>query len=112
MTFGALSRRGLDEDRAEIAYVQIGAAAASDASVPAALLRSRRIRIAGSGAGSASVAAILEQVPVYMRLIADEEVDVPTKTFSLAQIGDAWIAASRGGPRVVIVPENTAGQSL
>ncbi|HEY2555409.1 MAG TPA: hypothetical protein VGI15_09160, partial [Candidatus Cybelea sp.] len=104
MTFCALSRRGLDEDRADIPYVQIGAAAGSDASVPAALLRSRRIRISGSGAGSASIAAILEQVPVYMRLIADDQVDVPTKTFSLAQIGDAWIAASRGGPRVVIVP--------
>ncbi len=106
MTFGALSRHGLDEDRGDLAYVQIGAAAGSDASVPAALLRSRRIRISGSGAGSGSIAAVIEQVPVYMRLIADGEVQVPTKTFSLAQIGSAWSAAARGGPRVVVVPDS------
>ena len=42
--FAALARRGLEEDSANIAYVQIGATAGPDAALPAALLRSRRIR--------------------------------------------------------------------
>jgi NADPH:quinone reductase-like Zn-dependent oxidoreductase len=102
--FAALARRGLHEDGADIAYVQIGAAAGPEASVPAVLLRSRRIRITGSGAGSASVAAITAQLPAYMQLIADGRVNVPTQTFPLSHIAEAWTAARDSGPRVVIIP--------
>ncbi|HUK68588.1 MAG TPA: hypothetical protein VLW50_07535 [Streptosporangiaceae bacterium] len=102
--FGALGRRGLGEDSADICYVQIGALAGPAASVPAALLRSRRIRISGSGAGSAPIAAIMAQLPVYMQLIADGRVEVATRTFPLSRITDAWTAAARSGPRVVVVP--------
>jgi NADPH:quinone reductase-like Zn-dependent oxidoreductase len=62
--FAALARRGLEEDTANIAYVQIGATAGPDAAVPAALLRSRRIRISGSGAGSAPIDAPNRRRPV------------------------------------------------
>ena len=50
--FAALGRRGLHQDRADITYVQISAPAEPDAAAPAVPLRSRRIRICGSGAGS------------------------------------------------------------
>ena len=103
-TFAALGRHGLGEDEADIAYVQIGAPAGPEAAMPASLLRSRRIRIFGSGAGSASIAAIMEQVPIYMGLIADGRVEVPTQTFPLSQVRDAWKAASESGSRVVVVP--------
>ena len=102
--FAALGRRGLDEDRANIAYVQIGAMAGPEAAVPASLLRSRRIRITGSGAGSVSIADIKSQLPVYMQLIADGRIDVPTQTFALPQISDAWAASTQSGRRVVVVP--------
>jgi NADPH:quinone reductase-like Zn-dependent oxidoreductase len=102
--FAALGRRGLDEDRADIAYVQIGAMAGPDASVPSSLLRSRRIRISGSGAGAASVADIVAQLPLYMRLIADGRVQVPTRPFPLSHVAEAWAAAGDGGTRVVVVP--------
>jgi NADPH:quinone reductase-like Zn-dependent oxidoreductase len=102
--FVALGRRGLDEDRADIAYVQIGAIAGADASVPASLLRSRRIRISGSGAGSAQIADLMAQVPVYIQLIADHQVEVPTQIFPLSNIADAWNASSQSGNRVVVVP--------
>jgi D-arabinose 1-dehydrogenase-like Zn-dependent alcohol dehydrogenase len=102
--FQALGRRGLHEDSGTIAYVQIGALAGPEASVPSSLLRSRRIRITGSGAGSASVAAVMAQLPAYMRLIAEGRVQVPTRTFPLAQITDAWAAARDSGTRVVITP--------
>jgi NADPH:quinone reductase-like Zn-dependent oxidoreductase len=102
--FAALARRGLDEDTANIAYVQIGAMAGPDAAVPAALLRSRRIRISGSGAGSASIADIMAQVPGYMQLIAEHKIDVPTQTYPLASIAEAWIAPAERTRRIVIVP--------
>ena len=102
--FVALGRRGLDEDRAEIAYVQIGQMAGANASVPASLLRSRRIRISGSGAGSAQIADVLAQVPVYIQLIAEHRVDVPAQIFPLSNIAGAWDASTSSGNRVVVVP--------
>ncbi|HTV92650.1 MAG TPA: zinc-binding alcohol dehydrogenase family protein [Verrucomicrobiae bacterium] len=102
--FTALARRGLEEDAANIAYVQIGAMAGPDAAVPASLLRSRRIRISGSGAGSASIADVMAQIPVYMQLIADRKIDVPTQTFALSSISEAWVAPAESTRRVVIVP--------
>lgn len=101
--FAALGRHGLSEDRADIAYVQIGAVAGPYASVPAALLRSRKLRISGSGAGSASIADIMAQIPLYMELISNGAIDVPVRTFPLRSVTEGWNAASRGRPRVVIV---------
>lgn len=102
--FAALSRTGLEEDTADIAYVEIGALAGADARVPAALLRSRRIRVTGSGAGSASVAEIMAQLGVYIELIAAGKVEVPTTTFPLSRISEAWDADLRSS-RAVIVPD-------
>jgi D-arabinose 1-dehydrogenase-like Zn-dependent alcohol dehydrogenase len=102
--FTALERRGFEEDTANIAYVQIGAMAGPEAAVPAALLRSRHIRISGSGAGSASIADVIAQVPIYMQLIADHKVDVPTRTYPLSSISEAWTAPANGPRRAVIVP--------
>jgi D-arabinose 1-dehydrogenase-like Zn-dependent alcohol dehydrogenase len=102
--FVSLARRGLEEDSADISYVQIGATAGPEAAVPAALLRSRRIRISGSGAGSAQIADIIAEVPVYMQLIADRNVDVPTKAMPLSSISEAWSAPSDGSYRTVVVP--------
>jgi len=102
-TFAALARRGLEEDRADIAYVQIGSMAGPEASLPASLLRSRRIRISGSGAGSASIAEVLAQASVYVQLIADGRIQVPTQTYPLSSIGEAWGASMRSDRRIVIV---------
>ncbi|MBV8068225.1 MAG: zinc-binding alcohol dehydrogenase family protein [Candidatus Eremiobacteraeota bacterium] len=102
--FAALARRGWGEDTANIAYVQIGSMAGPDALVPASLLRSRHIRISGSGAGSASIAEIMKQVPAYMQLIADGKIDVPTKTYPLSSIAEAWAAPAAEPCRTVMVP--------
>ncbi len=102
--FASLARGGLKEDTADVAYIQIGAAAGPEAAVPAALLRGRRIRISGSGAGSAQIADIMAEVPIYMQLIADRSVDVPTKTVPLASISEAWTASADDTYRIVVVP--------
>jgi hypothetical protein len=72
--------------------------------VPASLLRSRRIRISGSGAGSASLAFVMAELPAYLRVITDGEVEVPLRTFPLSAIGDAWQASAGSGRRVVVLP--------
>ncbi|HEY2476512.1 MAG TPA: zinc-binding alcohol dehydrogenase family protein [Candidatus Cybelea sp.] len=102
-TFAALGRSGLETDRADISYVQIGAAAGSQAAVPSALLRSRKLRITGSGAGSASITDIMAEIPRYIKLISDGTVDVPIRTFQLSEVSEAWEAAERGRPRVVVL---------
>jgi hypothetical protein len=84
--------------------VQIGALAGAEAAVPAALLRSRRIRITGSGAGSASLETMMAEIPVYLRMIAEGAVVVPVRVFPLSAVTDAWAASTGGGERVVVVP--------
>jgi NADPH:quinone reductase-like Zn-dependent oxidoreductase len=103
--FGALGRGGLSQDEADIAYVQIGAMAGPEAAVPSTLLRSRRIRISGNGAGSASTAEIIGQLPGYIQHIADGVVTVPARAVPLSQVAAGWAAAAGGGDRVVVVPD-------
>ncbi|MHA7985418.1 zinc-binding dehydrogenase [Rathayibacter sp. CAU 1779] len=103
-TFDALLRHTLDEDDGDIAYVEIGSLAGAEASVPAALLRSTRIRLSGSGAGSGSMAELMRQLPVYLDLIANGTVRVPTSAYPLSRIEEAWTAASDAGTRAVVVP--------
>ena len=102
--FAALGRRGLGEDAADIRYVQIGALAGAEAAVPSGLLRSRKLTISGSGAGSVPAAAIKAQIPAYIQLIAGGSVQVPFRTFPLSEAGAAWAASAEPGPRAVLVP--------
>jgi NADPH:quinone reductase-like Zn-dependent oxidoreductase len=101
--FAALGRRGLGEDTADIKYVQIGALGGASAAVPSSLLRSRKLTISGSGAGSVPASAIKALIPVYIQLIADGSVQVPFRTFPLSDAGAAWTASTESGPRVVLV---------
>jgi NADPH:quinone reductase-like Zn-dependent oxidoreductase len=101
--FQALGRRGFGEDSASIKYVQIGALGGPEAALPSALLRSRKVTISGSGAGSVAAADIEAQIPAYIQLIADGSVQVPFRTFPLSQAGAAWTASAESGPRVVLV---------
>jgi NADPH:quinone reductase-like Zn-dependent oxidoreductase len=102
-TFQALGRRGLSEDSADIKYVQIGALAGAEAAVPSSLLRSRKVTISGSGAGSVPAADIKAQIPAYIQLIAGGSVQVPFRTFPLSEAAAAWTASAGSGPRVVLV---------
>jgi len=101
--FEALGRKGLGEDSANISYVEVGSAAGPTAALPSSLLRSRRIRLAGSGAGSAQIATIVDQLPTYLRHMAAGKLTVPTQSFPLSRVADAWVAAE--GARAVVVPD-------
>jgi NADPH:quinone reductase-like Zn-dependent oxidoreductase len=101
--FQALGRQGLSEDTADISYVQIGALAGAEAAVPSALLRSRKLTISGSGAGSVPAAQIKAEIPAYIQLIADGSVQAPFRTSPLSDVTAAWTASAESGPRVVLV---------
>jgi hypothetical protein len=101
--FAALGGQGAGEQGGTIKYVQIGALAGAEAAVRSALLRSRRITISGSGAGSVSPAQISAQIPAYIELIADRSVDVPFRVFPLSDVATAWTESVQSGPRVVVV---------
>lgn len=101
--FAALGRRGLGDGAAGISYVQIGSLGGLDARVPAALPRSRRIRISGSGAGSTSTEDMVRELPAVMALIADGTFDVPCTAYPLRRVGEAWTHAGRD--RAVVVPD-------
>jgi NADPH:quinone reductase-like Zn-dependent oxidoreductase len=104
--FAALGRGGEDtgEDAgAGTAYVQIGSLAGQEASLPADLLRSRRIRISGSGVGSVSAEEMLAEAPEIMARFADGSLRLPYTAYPLSRIGEAW--AHTGRNRAVVVPD-------
>lgn len=100
--FAALASRGLQEDDADISYLQIGGSGGREASVPASLLRSRRITISGSGAGSMSTEQIFAQLTRLMGHLADRTIDLPYTAYPLDRIADAWTHSGR--TRAVVTP--------
>lgn len=102
LAFAALGRTGLHEDTADISYVQIGSLAGAEAAVPSTLLRSRRLRLSGSGAGSVSTQQMLQQLPELIGHIAGGRLEVPYTAYPIAEVERAW---SHTGPtRAVVVP--------
>ncbi|MBO0923288.1 zinc-binding alcohol dehydrogenase family protein [Cellulomonas sp. zg-ZUI199] len=83
-------------------YVEVGAVAGPTAAMPAALLRSRRFRVRGSGIGSVDMSRYRDEAVAYLGRIASGAVVVPTVTFPLERVADAWQATH--GPRAVVTP--------
>lgn len=102
-TFAALGKARTDDDSEATDYVQIGSLAGTEAALPAALLRSRRIRISGSGAGSVSKAEMIAELPEIIARFADSTFDAPYTDYPLSRVGEAW--AHQGRTRAVVVPD-------
>lgn len=105
--FSALSKRGTAGDDEDISYVQIGGLGGADATLPAPLLRSRKISISGSGVGSVSPATLKARIPDYLKVLAGGSVQVPFRTFPLSDVSSAWTVSAETGPRVVVVPSQS-----
>lgn len=101
--FAALGTAGMDEGAPPTDYVQIGSLAGTDAALPAALLRSRRIRISGSGAGSVSKAQMIAELREIIARFGDGTFEVPYTAYPLSRVHEAW--AHEGRSRAVIVPD-------
>ncbi|MEO3803486.1 zinc-binding alcohol dehydrogenase family protein [Nonomuraea sp. B1E8] len=100
--FAALGSTRPDDGIEATSYVQIGSLAGTEAALPAALLRSRRIRITGSGLGSVSKAEMITEFPEMIARFADGTFDAPYTTYPLSRVGEAW--AHQGRTRAVVVP--------
>jgi hypothetical protein len=50
------------------------------------------------------MAFVMAELPAYLRIIAEGEVEVPLRTFALSAVGDAWRASAGSGHRVVVLP--------
>jgi hypothetical protein len=100
--FAALNSPERSRDTGETAYVQIGALAGAEAALPSSLLRSRRIRVQGSGMGSVTMRHMLEVMPEYVARIAEGRVEVPIETYPLSEVAQAWTAKAEGGKRIVL----------
>ncbi|WP_328393757.1 zinc-binding alcohol dehydrogenase family protein [Nocardia sp. NBC_00416] len=101
--FAALGRSGADDDSVAVDYVQIGSLAGTEAVLPAALLRSRRIRVSGSGTGSVSKDQMIAELPAVLARFAAGTFDAPYTAYPLSRVGEAW--SHQGRSRAVVVPD-------
>ncbi len=92
-------------DRARLlSWVQIGSMAGPDLALASAILRAANLRVLGSGQGSASTSAILEELPALARLISDGTFVLDARTVPLSEVAQAWSATANGTERIVIRP--------
>jgi NADPH:quinone reductase-like Zn-dependent oxidoreductase len=95
-----VSRR---EDRGRpLDWIQIGAVAGPDIALPSAALRAANLRIMGSGQGSVSTRAIVEELPALAAEIGRGSFTVDAEPLPLAGVEAAWNAKTTR--RIVFTP--------
>ncbi len=102
--FHALGRADLEagDGDAGVHYFEVGGTAGPEAALPAALLRSRRITITGSGLGGSPLSEVMMRLPQFAGMIASGTVHVPYTAYPLSEVAAAWVADD--GTRAVLVP--------
>jgi hypothetical protein len=76
------------------------------ATIPSAALRAARLQIVGSGQGSVSTRAILEELPALAQAITDKTFAVDAVPVPLAQVETAWADAPTSTQRIVLTPNS------
>lgn len=99
-TLDALRARSLTDGGSAVQYVQIGGLAGRTVALDAAILRSRRITISGSGGGSIDPALLLRELPRVLHAATDGALTIAVRTAPLADVTSAWNADAPG--RLVI----------
>jgi NADPH:quinone reductase-like Zn-dependent oxidoreductase len=87
-----------------LTWLEVGAIAGPETSVPAAALRSARLQIVGSGIGSVPGRDFVEELPKLAEAVAEGAFDVRARAVPLAEVEQVWTAALGGVDRVVLVP--------
>ncbi len=91
------------EDRGRpLDWIQIGAVAGPDIALPSAALRAANLRIMGSGQGSVSTQAIVEELPALAAEIGRGTFTVDPEPLPLAGVETAWNAETTR--RIVFTP--------
>lgn len=105
---GAIANNGLHGGYHATRFVQIGSMAGPDITLPAGVLRSAGITLAGVGIGSvpaeAQARVSTELLPALFAMVADGTLTVNTATVSLRDVEQLWTAAEPSGTRTVLVP--------
>lgn len=84
-------------------WVHIGGVAGADITLPGAWLRSRALRLSGSGLGSIPEPVIAGEFPDLLSAIAGGAFAVDPVRRALSEVSDAWTESLPSGRRVVIV---------
>lgn len=101
MSAAVSARTDGDQD---LTWVQIGSAAGEGCAVPAAALRSTRLRVVGSGQGSVPLRDIAAELPALAAHVSAGNVSVDARAVPLADVEAAWTAPDRGEERLVLLP--------
>jgi NADPH:quinone reductase-like Zn-dependent oxidoreductase len=83
-----------------VQYVQIGSLTSNEATIPAAVLRSKNITLRGTGPGSWSMTEMAEQLPKLLEAMAN----VKPSNFSVVKLKDIESAWGKTKERMVVVP--------
>jgi NADPH:quinone reductase-like Zn-dependent oxidoreductase len=95
--------RARDDRSSLLSWVQIGAVAGPDISLPSEALRQANIHFLGSGQGSVSAHGILETLPSLVDLITGGDLVIDACARPLEDVESCW--TTRGGPqRIVLTP--------
>ncbi|HEY2061363.1 MAG TPA: zinc-binding alcohol dehydrogenase family protein [Amycolatopsis sp.] len=92
-------------DRAKaLSWVQIGAMAGRDITLPSALLRAGNLTVLGSGQGSVTAAGIVAELPSLAAEITAGTFAVDAVPMPLEQVEQAWSTPTAPGQRIVLTP--------
>lgn len=96
---------GRDDRSRLLSWVQIGAVAGPDISLPSAALRQANVHFLGSGQGSVSAAGILRLLPSLAEEIGRGTFSIDVVARPLAEVEQAWSTVpGRATERIVLVP--------
>jgi NADPH2:quinone reductase len=101
----ALSRADFTAARSRVRLVEVGESAGPAISLPAAVLRSTKLEILGSGSGAVPpLNVIVDSYHQLMARAASGELRIDTERVPLADIEDAWQRQNLQGRRLVVIP--------
>ncbi len=91
------------DDSQQLTWISIGSVAGPESPIPSAALRATRLQLVGSGQGSVATADIAGELGELAREITAGTLSVETSTVPLAEVEQAWDAAS-SSRRLVLIP--------
>lgn len=100
----ALTGHDLKAEPTPIRYIEIGAMAGPNASVPSEALRSVGLELSGGGGGSVSRETIVAAFPKMWDLAISGKLRVDVERVPLAEVESAWQRQGTAGRRLVFVP--------
>jgi hypothetical protein len=99
----AISRHGLTHAAPRVRLVEVGDSAGATITLPAQVLRSSRLELYGSGAGTIPLDAVMAALPQFIDHAASGELRIGIEQVRLAEVTDAW-RRDQPGRRLVLLP--------